>query len=123
MTQDESGLEAASTGVVAEPEPALTEAGRLSEAGQRRFFDYINAKWERKDCPFHGVTNWEVNSNIGQMPGYKKDGFANYTFPVIVMTCSICGFTVPINAIKAGIIPSDQPASAEATETSEETEG
>src|SRR5437667_144103 len=83
--------------------------GKLTDEGARYAIDWVNTHWpEPRECPFHpGPTPWSVDRSLGSMPGYRPVGFADYTFPVLLLKCGTCGFMAPLNAIQIGLIPAD----------------
>ena len=62
---------------------------------------------------------------LGQIIGYGGDNLiaVDYTYPALVVTCSQCGFMVPLNAIKAGVVPPDTASDASAGPTVDVAEG
>jgi hypothetical protein len=98
---------------------APKEVGRLSPEQVQQALAWLEAKWgPNVPCPMHqGPTRWEVNPYFGQLPGYEATGFlsnSGRSFPAVIVTCTICAFMVPVNAIRAGIIPPDPPEVHEA---------
>jgi predicted nucleic-acid-binding Zn-ribbon protein len=72
---------------------------------------WLNERWTIKVCPFHGPTNWEVGEVMIQTLPYIGGGVSigGPTYPLLVVTCSQCGYTVLVNAIKAGIVEAPPP--------------
>jgi hypothetical protein len=72
----------------------------------QRALDWLNDKWTNKDCPFHGATNWGLNVALVEVrtldPNLDPGGSAAY--PLVMATCATCGFTVFLNAAKAGVV-------------------
>jgi hypothetical protein len=106
--------------------------GKLSPEEKDVVVAWLNAHWSNNGCPFHGPTVWEVGDAIatsafaGTGGGLPGSGFVlgGLTYPLIVVTCQICAFTVLVNAIKLGIVkmaPEPAPPSTpvEPTPTSE----
>jgi hypothetical protein len=84
---------------------------------------WIKQKWDPlPPCPFHGPTQWTINSRLAQLPGYVSANlFSGYTFPALMVSCSVCGYMVAINAITAGIVAPD-PAEVHAALDAPEAE-
>ena len=106
-----------------ESEPLVAPNGRLTDEGAQVALDWISARWaDPKECPFHpGATTWQIDRAIGSFPGYQTAGFANFTFPVVLVKCGVCGFQVPINAIQMGVIPPDPPEEKSVSTAGEES--
>ena len=83
--------------------------------------NWLGSHWSNFSCPFHGATRWEVGDSMIQTIPFTKPGDlilgGGPTYPLLVVTCGICGFTVLVNAIKAGIVvvPQQPPPSPPAT--------
>jgi predicted nucleic-acid-binding Zn-ribbon protein len=72
--------------------------------------DWLREHWTRADCPFHGATSWEVGDHLVSTMSYTPGGgitVGGKTYPLIVVTCSHCGYAVFVNAIVAGIVARD----------------
>jgi hypothetical protein len=72
--------------------------------------EWLRKQWTNSLCPFHGSTRWEVGNVFGQVMSYSPRGLflGGPTYPVLVVTCGECGYTVLVNAIKAGVVASEQ---------------
>lgn len=94
--------------------------GRLTPEDQERVVSWLQARWGvTPECPFHGRTSWQIGETLVQTVQYSPSGFlvGGLVYPLIVVTCSTCGFTVLVNAVLAGIV---QPtATPEGTVTPE----
>src|SRR4051794_23972366 len=96
-----------------EPTPP-NRPGQLTPAQKAKALAFVKERWgESNACPFHpGPTRWVIDSTVGQLPGYAPDapfGSSGLIFPVLVVTCQVCAFMVPLNAIMAGVIEPDPP--------------
>jgi hypothetical protein len=86
--------------------------GKLSPEEKTAVIDWLFVHWKNQDCPFHGPTGWEIGDTIATSPFAGTGGgapgsgfqFGGPTYPLIVVTCAICGYTVLVNAIKLGIV-------------------
>jgi hypothetical protein len=76
------------------------------DAGERQRADaWFAEKWHHGPCPVCASRDWEVANNLGQIPNLLPFGpHGGNTVPVLIITCNTCGYTVPINAIVAGIL-------------------
>lgn len=86
---------------------------------------WLEANWgTAAPCPFHGPTTWEVGNVLVGTVGYQSGGLAigGPTYPSFVVVCGRCGFTVFVNALKAGIVPR-QPVPPESEPAPESPEG
>jgi hypothetical protein len=91
--------------------PYVSPEGRLTDEGAQLALTWIGEKWLGSECPFHSQkTTWSINRTLGQFDGYRPSGsLAGYVFPAVVVTCQVCGFMVPVNAIKMGVVVPDNP--------------
>jgi hypothetical protein len=106
--------------------------GKLSPDEKDVVVAWLAAHWNRTECPFHvGPTQWEIGDAIATQAFAGKGGgvpgsgfqFGSPTYPLIVLTCAICGYTVLLNAIKLGIVlMSPEPPTTPATDPPATTE-
>ena len=96
-------------------------AGELSQEAYDKAVDWITTQWGTSDCPFHGPTDWYVGRVLAEARSYGPvAGFSNKSvYPFIVVTCTKCGYSVLVNAIVAGVVPSTQPAPLTASDIRE----
>ena len=74
--------------------------------------NFLNSKWRPpKACQVCGANTWNVEPQLAELRFLNLDGFivGGPVLPLIVVTCSNCGNTVFINAVKAGWIPPTAP--------------
>src|SRR2546430_7505413 len=81
-------------------------SGNLDTEKTKRPLGCLNRQWTNQACPFHGPTKWEVGQVIMTLP-YSGGGVivGGPTYPLLVVTCVNCGYTVLVNAIVAGVVP------------------
>jgi hypothetical protein len=82
------------------------QAGKLSLEEFATAEAWLRKHWQGTTCPMHhGVTTWEVSGLIMTLP-YTGTGvvLGGATFPLLVVTCGVCGYTAFVNAIRAGIV-------------------
>jgi hypothetical protein len=96
--------------------------GQLEPDEKEAVIRWLAAHWTIQTCPFHGPTTWEVGDVTATMPFMGKGGGAagsgawpgGPAYPLIVVTCQICGYTVFVNAFTVGIVTHRQaPASVQ----------
>jgi len=79
----------------------------LSPEQISRLTEHINTKWARKECRQCGSNSWAVEGfvllSISDQPGQLVLG--GPSLPTVSLVCNICGNTVLVNAIVAGVLP------------------
>jgi predicted nucleic-acid-binding Zn-ribbon protein len=80
--------------------------GRLSQEEKRKAQAWLQQNWKNWVCPYSGHRNWELGDIVVQGTPFIGGGLSvgGPVYPLLVITCSGCGNTVFINAIKAGIV-------------------
>lgn len=84
------------------------EKGVLSPDETTRFVEWIQKHWRTKVCPICQRTQWNianrivVHSAIATKGGMILGSLQSY--PHILMTCTVCGYTMHFNAVIAGIL-------------------
>lgn len=93
------------------PSNQLTPA-QIDQASQ-----WLREHWKALICPFHGPTNWQVQQYLTSTPLYASGVtiLGGPAYPFLVVMCSICGYTVFVNAIVVGLVPS-APLASESNE-------
>lgn len=105
--------------------PPEQKPGSFTPEQWQKAVDWVNQHWTRNECPFHGPTKWQLEPTIGEVRAFTGGGLmvggGAGVFPLLVLTCSVCGYAVFLNALVAGIVlrpappaPSDVPASGSA---------
>ena len=66
----------------------------------------LQEKWKGRNCPLCGEGNWEVQEKPFELREFHGGAmvFGGVIIPVIPITCSNCGNTILVNAIKAGVV-------------------
>jgi len=97
------------------------ENGQLTPEELGRAQVWLSTHWTNPICPFHGPTNWEVGGIVGQVLAFTGGGLTvgGPVYPFIVVSCSICGYSVLVNALKVGIISPSEPPAQPTTEIPE----
>jgi hypothetical protein len=99
------------------PPPSQPLLNKLSSEQVDYVIRWLHAKWTKPDCPWHGPTQWSVGDLVVGLPGFvpltgpRPHGSSVY--PMIVLTCQHCGYSVPINAIVMGFTQSPAPVQPE----------
>jgi hypothetical protein len=88
-------------------------AGKLDETKRRQVAAWIESKWTTSQCPFHGATTWELGGVLAQVPEFTPSlTRGGQVYPVFVLTCTECGYSVLVNAIKAELVPASSEQAA-----------
>lgn len=83
---------------------------RLSPEQTEKLQSHLIEVWgPARPCPFHleTPTRWEIGNVMVatiRFDGRTLDLGPGPTYPTVPVTCSVCGFTVAINAITAGLV-------------------
>ncbi|KAA8820489.1 hypothetical protein CSQ85_01510 [Bifidobacterium rousetti] len=98
-----------------ENETPEQRAERLQQE-QGRAIAWISEKWKRQQCPICDGTEWTVG-NVVEVRQFEDGnivlGGGSTLIPLVPISCSDCGYTFFINALKSGTIKRPEgPASA-----------
>jgi len=87
--------------------PPRAQSWHLSQEQLEVVRLWLEDQWTIRGCPFHGPTRWEIGDSLAQAPAFTGGNIVlpSPVYPVVVITCSICGYTVLINALKLNLIP------------------
>jgi hypothetical protein len=79
--------------------------GELSDEDMDRALEWVNQVWGRsRGCPMHQEKpQWTLGNFIARASGTNEPVGTYY--PLLVLTCSVCGYTAFVNAITAGVFP------------------
>jgi predicted nucleic-acid-binding Zn-ribbon protein len=78
------------------------------EYTRERAMEWLNKHWNTpKSCPICKHNNWTVSDSVGVMlpvsgGRIEVEGLA---YPLFLVTCSTCGYTLFFNAVVAGFAP------------------
>lgn len=80
---------------------------------------WLEDQWSIRGCPFHGPTRWEIGGSLAQLPAFTGGNIVlpSPVYPAVVVTCSICGYTVLVNALKLNLIQRPEADAIAATES------
>jgi hypothetical protein len=82
----------------------------LDPAQVKQVIDYLN-HYKIPTCAICEHDDWEVSAAIFELPEHRPPvaprfgGFAAQVFPVIPLTCKICGNVLLLSAIATRVIP------------------
>jgi hypothetical protein len=85
----------------------MPEKARLSQRERDVAEAFIRERWTNPLCPFHGPTTWEFDETLAEVRPYYGPGqtiLGGGAWPLISVMCGTCGYTVLLNAIKAGVL-------------------
>lgn len=63
--------------------------------------EWLAEKWRHGPCPVCHENNWSYYPRLGQVSNLD---YAGRMVPMLLVGCNVCGYTVFINAIEAGIV-------------------
>jgi hypothetical protein len=105
--------------------------GKLSPDEKEKVIAWLSAHWRKADCPFHGPTQWEIGDATGTQPFAGSGGgepgsgvvLGGGSYPLVVLTCATCGYTIHINLFKVGLVTQrpEEPATPTPQVTSEQS--
>jgi predicted nucleic-acid-binding Zn-ribbon protein len=81
------------------------------EYTKERGMEWLNKNWHTpKACPICKQNNWAVSESLALLPRLVKDAMEapNLVYPVFLVTCGTCGYTLFINALVAGLLPQEK---------------
>lgn len=71
---------------------------------------WIDEHWTgKKACPICESSSWLVGDVVGEMREFLPDKrpLANSLYPMIVLSCRACGYTLLFNATVMGLLPEE----------------
>ena len=93
------------------PRPEPPPRSRLTAEQLAKAQQWLRTRWPNGNCPFHGPTQWQVGDILVQTMIYAEGGGiilgGGPVYPLLLITCTQCGYTVFVNAIVAGVIAQD----------------
>lgn len=88
-----------------------TSTTREESYTKERAMEWLNKNWRTpKACAVCRNNNWTVSESLTLMPRLIRDGkdtVGGLVYPVFLVTCGICGYTMFFNALVAGLLPQD----------------
>lgn len=87
----------------------------MSAFDGNKVLQHLRLKWRSQTCPMCNGGPWHVDGTAFELRAFQGGNMvlgAGPIIPVIPVTCNNCGYTVLVNAIKAGVVsPSAQQSS------------
>jgi hypothetical protein len=81
----------------------------LDAAERARFDAWITEKWKHGPCPVCQSNSWSRGGKLHQIINsstlFPEGGTS---LPAVSLACQVCGYTMFINAITAGIVEPDE---------------
>lgn len=78
--------------------------------------DWLNAQWNGpKICPICGKNNWTISPELVELRRFEGGSLVvggGSVFPLLSVTCTICGNTLLFNAIVAGLVALEEATAA-----------
>lgn len=88
------------------------EQGLLTDAERERASAWLEKTWRTWACPFSGHTDWDLGETIVQpqkhIPGAAMVIGGGPVYPLLLLTCLGCGYTIFVNALLAGVFERDE---------------
>jgi hypothetical protein len=81
----------------------------LTDEQKSKLVRFIEARWRgTRECAVCGTSKWDLNDRIFELREFHGGNLVvgGQLIPVVNVTCSNCGNTIFINAIKAGVVES-----------------
>jgi hypothetical protein len=75
------------------------------ELDQQKLSQWFTDKWKHGPCPVCGTDLWTPLPRLGMVPNLNPlgPGVTNVV-PILLVGCTNCGYTLPINALAAGLL-------------------
>src|SRR5262245_51702954 len=97
------------------PEPDAS----LNAVERERFDTWVTEKWKHGPCPVCQSNSWTRGAKLHQIIN-ASTLTGGTSLPAVSFACAVCGYTLFVNAITAGIIRPDdevEPTPEERAET------
>jgi hypothetical protein len=88
----------------------------LTEAETDRLAAWFRDKWKTGPCPICATERWAPNAKFSHLPNENTSADGT-VYPVLLVFCSNCGYTMAINARVAGIRTDETVKSDEAVKS------
>jgi hypothetical protein len=72
-----------------------------------KVIEHLRAKWAGRPCPMCGVNSWSVQDSTYQLLEFNQGTLVvgGPVIPIVPVVCNNCGNTILVNAIIAGLLP------------------
>jgi hypothetical protein len=82
------------------PEPD----GSLNAQERERFDEWVAAHWSNPDCPVCHSKQWTRGGKLHQVINEATLMPDGTSIPAVSLACEVCGYTMLVNAITAGVV-------------------
>lgn len=81
---------------------------KLSEKQYKKLQDHVAVQWKSPYmCPVCRQNNWNISRDLFELRGFNRGslvvGGGSPLFPVVPVTCQVCGHVVFFNALVVGL--------------------
>jgi len=79
----------------------------------KRAADWLNTKWQGpKVCPICKNNNWGIPDTLAEVRGFFQGSLVvgGPVFPVLLVTCNVCGHVLAFNAVVMGLVERTEAA-------------
>lgn len=86
----------------------------------QKVVDWLNSQWQGpKVCPICKSNNWNISEKLLELREFHEGSFVvgGPVYPLIAITCKVCGHTLFFNAIVAGVLTPKQGSITPAEKT------
>lgn len=93
----------------------------MAKVDPQEIVRFLNERWSGlKVCPVCQNNNWNIPDKLVEVREYSpgKLVIGSPVYPLIPLTCTVCGNTILFNAIVAGILEKPKPDTPEESEAS-----
>ena len=93
---------------------------------RERIAAFLNEKWQgQKNCPICQNNKWEISDKPAELREYAEGGLVvgGPVYPLIILTCRVCGNTLLFNAIVMDVIEKEKSKRSNSEVASGEVSG
>ena len=78
----------------------------VTEEQQRKAIQFLRKAWRDLDCSRCGKREWTIHPHVFEFRTFNEGSIVvgGPVVPVLVVECDNCGYTVTVNAMKAGVV-------------------
>ena len=79
------------------------------EIDRGKFQSWLNTRWKgHKQCPICHSNDWNLSPKPVEIREFSGGGLhvGGPVYPLVNITCNVCGYTLLFNAIIAGLVES-----------------
>lgn len=92
----------------------------LTPLDREKFATLLNERWDgQKECPICKKNEWLLSDYLAEVRTFTKGSIllGAPVYPVVVVTCRVCGNTLLFNAIVLGLVKPPPPEQKTTVET------